>query len=181
LYNWAGATNGENGSIDDQGEAVYDVAYEKVQGVCPDGWHLPSDMEWSDLEQAIADAVAGIYSTDGTVSLESDFRTTAAWRGTSQGQKMKSTTKVNNQVTNGSSFSAATAGFNALLVGEVYDVDDVGSFRDDFGMRASFWSSSSYSNIYAYGRILLHGDTGVDRFCYGYRSNLFSVRCKKDN
>jgi len=34
LYTWAAATNGGSGNI---------------QGICPDGWHLPSEAEWNEL------------------------------------------------------------------------------------------------------------------------------------
>jgi uncharacterized protein (TIGR02145 family) len=33
--------NGATGSLSNPSE---------VQGVCPDGWHLPSDAEWKELE-----------------------------------------------------------------------------------------------------------------------------------
>ncbi len=40
LYNWPAAMNGEpSGASSPSG----------VQGVCPTGWHLPSEIEWSDL------------------------------------------------------------------------------------------------------------------------------------
>ena len=40
LYTWAAAMNGAaSSSINPSG----------VQGVCPDGWHLPSDAEWTEL------------------------------------------------------------------------------------------------------------------------------------
>lgn len=40
LYNWAAAMNGAVSSNNNPSE---------VQGVCPDGWHLPSDQEWTEL------------------------------------------------------------------------------------------------------------------------------------
>ncbi|GHV10658.1 hypothetical protein FACS1894162_5270 [Bacteroidia bacterium] len=41
LYTWAAATNNENASTDNQAGATHDA----IQGICPDGWHLPSDLE----------------------------------------------------------------------------------------------------------------------------------------
>lgn len=41
LYNWEAAMNGEESS---------DLNPGNVQGVCPTGWHLPSDSEWKQLE-----------------------------------------------------------------------------------------------------------------------------------
>ncbi len=40
LYNWAGAMNGTSSS---------DTNPSGAQGVCPAGWHLPSDTEWTEL------------------------------------------------------------------------------------------------------------------------------------
>jgi uncharacterized protein (TIGR02145 family) len=41
LYTWAAATNGASSSNTIPGN---------VQGVCPTGWHLPSEAEWAELE-----------------------------------------------------------------------------------------------------------------------------------
>src|SRR5690554_1799854 len=40
LYNWTAAMDGEASSTTNPSG---------VQGVCPDGWHLPSDAEWTEL------------------------------------------------------------------------------------------------------------------------------------
>jgi uncharacterized protein (TIGR02145 family) len=40
LYNWPAAMNGGVSS---------DLNPSGVQGICPDGWHLPSDAEWNEL------------------------------------------------------------------------------------------------------------------------------------
>lgn len=40
LYNWAAALNDETGS---------NANPSGVQGICPDGWHLPSEAEWQEL------------------------------------------------------------------------------------------------------------------------------------
>jgi uncharacterized protein (TIGR02145 family) len=175
LYNWAGATDGKNGSKGNQSNAIYDTNYEKIQGVCPTGWHLPSDMEWSDLEEEIA-ATAGIYSTDGTVSLPSNFRTTDGYRNTTHGKKMKSTTRVFSTVSDpeGTSNLASAGGFDALLVGNV--TNDISG---NFGEQTLFWSSSSGNGTNAWARGLDRSNEGVNRY-FGNRSIQFSVRCKRD-
>ncbi len=40
LYSWHTVMNGEKGSNDNSS---------RVQGICPTGWHVPSDAEWSEL------------------------------------------------------------------------------------------------------------------------------------
>ncbi len=66
LYNWPAAMNGANDSESNPSG---------VQGICPDGWHLPSKSEWEQLEVAlggenIAGAqLAGQYELWGTGNL----------------------------------------------------------------------------------------------------------------
>lgn len=58
FYTWAVATNGKN--LDASGFGP-DVTInegglnegEAVQGICPPGWHLPSDKDWTELENGI--------------------------------------------------------------------------------------------------------------------------------
>jgi len=51
LYNWPAAMNGAASSTTNPSG---------VQGVCPDGWHLPSDAEWTELTDYLGGAsVAG--------------------------------------------------------------------------------------------------------------------------
>jgi len=49
LYNWPAAMNGEESS---------DTNPSSVQGVCPDGWHLPSDAEWAELIEYLGNTLA---------------------------------------------------------------------------------------------------------------------------
>ena len=44
LYNWKAAMNGESGS---------NSAPSGVRGICPEGWHLPSNVEWATLQHAL--------------------------------------------------------------------------------------------------------------------------------
>jgi uncharacterized protein (TIGR02145 family)/uncharacterized repeat protein (TIGR02543 family) len=60
LYNWSTAMNGASSSR---------LSPSGVQGVCPAGWHLPSNAEWTALE----DAVGGV-STTGT-----KLKSTSGW------------------------------------------------------------------------------------------------------
>jgi uncharacterized protein (TIGR02145 family) len=65
----------------------YSIA-QGAQGICPTGWHLPTDIEWKTLEMAL-----------GMTQTEAD---STGWRGTDQGTKLK---------------SRGTSGFQALLAG----------------------------------------------------------------
>jgi uncharacterized protein (TIGR02145 family) len=48
LYNWPAAMNGTASSTTNPSG---------VQGVCPDGWHLPSDAEWTELTDYLGGAI----------------------------------------------------------------------------------------------------------------------------
>ena len=37
-----------------------------IQGICPNGWHLPSDQEWSELEKAIYSNIGKFSTSDKT-------------------------------------------------------------------------------------------------------------------
>lgn len=70
LYDWETMMNGEGGSIS---------VPSGVQGICPDGWHIPSDEEWKILER-IAETGTGndtIWDNNG-------------WRGYNVGKNLKS-------------------------------------------------------------------------------------------
>jgi uncharacterized protein (TIGR02145 family) len=156
LYTWAAASgrtgvtgNEENKSDQDQ-----------HQGICPTGWHLPSDYEWTQLTDVISASTDGAYST-----------TTGTGNA---GTKMKSITLVD-VATNGTSKSRTANGFDALLVGRVYS----GS-SSIYGTYTLFWSSSSYSSTYAWYRYLDYSSTGVGRNNSG-KYNMYSVRCKKND
>jgi len=50
LYTWAAAMNGSSaGNSNPSG----------IQGICPDGWHLPSDNEWEELAKFISEDNGG--------------------------------------------------------------------------------------------------------------------------
>ena len=51
LYNWAAAMGDKESSADNPSG---------VQGACPDGWHLPSDAEWTQLFDFVASDAANV-------------------------------------------------------------------------------------------------------------------------
>ena len=132
---------------------LYD--WETALGVCPSGWHLPSDDEWCTLTQYI----------DPTVNCN-----TTGWSGTDCGYKMKSTS---GWYWNGNGSDAY--GFTALPGGFRYSS---GSFYY-LSYSGTWWSSSEYSGTYAWRRHLYHDYDGVYRSYY-YKTTGRSVRCLKN-
>jgi uncharacterized protein (TIGR02145 family) len=184
LYTW-GAANIGTATTEDT-NAFFGTTSDR-QGICPDGWTLPSDYDWNQLEREIA-TNQGKYA-DGEITSctwDSSYENNTGWRpgeGNSSskwwGRTMKSNTKVKNAngdnvatYPNGVSKTDGT-GFNVLLVG----ARESGSGAT-FGSYAHFWSSSAGSATAAWRRYLDSGSSGVVRYTTtkGY---LYSVRCKK--
>ncbi len=129
---------------------------EGTQGICPDGWHLPSDAEWKTLEMYLGMSQS---QADGI-----------GWRGTDEGVKMKSTSGWNNNGngTNSSGFTAFPGGGRSSS----------GSFGY-LGLGGNWWSSSEGSGAHAWGRGLGYNHDQVGRGNYG-KAGGFSVRCIKN-
>ncbi|MDR0680423.1 MAG: hypothetical protein LBG15_01025 [Dysgonamonadaceae bacterium] len=171
LYTWAAANIGTSAT---ESSDAFAGTVSTRQGICPSGWHLPSDYEWNQLEEVIALSAVDEYSTTGPTSWNTNYSTTIDHRGFLHGNKMKSTTAVvDGQTTNGTSKSCSEGGFDALLLGIIYS----GSAHV-YGVDAYFWSSSSNGEAYAWGRLLYRGAGGAYRLHFG-KYNLLSVRCKK--
>ncbi len=78
------------------------------------------------------------------------------------------------QATSWVSSATNISGFNALPAGYQYDN---GSFLDDFGSNATFWSSTPDDSSYAYS---LYVDSDSAIVNDQYVSLALSVRCLKD-
>lgn len=62
------------GALYQWNELMQYTVTEGIQGLCPDGWHIPSDLEWCTLEQTV----------DNSISCAAIF-----WRGIDGGTKLK--------------------------------------------------------------------------------------------
>jgi uncharacterized protein (TIGR02145 family) len=199
VYSWAAASGRTDTDADNVGSGQPGHGTNKPnasdyrQGICPDGWHLPSDYEWSELEQEIATNPSK-YSSQITpysnLAPATFFNSTQAFRPdasltdlTYWGRQMKSVTPVVATIsippTNGTSNSPDKGGFDARLVGLVRDS---GETTVNYCNCAHFWSSSSdnfYGDHIAIVRSLCSGETGMERAGFS-KINLLSVRCKKN-
>jgi uncharacterized protein (TIGR02145 family) len=129
-----------------------------VQGICPTGWHLPTDAEWCTITTYI----------DATVNCSS-----TVWSGTNAGGKMKvmGTTYWNSPnagATNSSGFTGLPGG-GCTLDGAFYYL----------GSGGWFWSSTDYSPTLAWLRFLSCNDANIFR-SPDTKGQGFSVRCLKD-
>jgi uncharacterized protein (TIGR02145 family) len=135
LYNWYSINSTANGN----------------KNVCPTGWHVPSDAEWTILIDFLGgESVAG--------------------------GKMKSTgTKYwlspNTGANNSSGFSGLPAGARGGVDGEFVSNNDYGDF----------WSSTEgTSSLSAVLRGIGYNSSEIYRLDYVFKNNGLSVRCIKD-
>ena len=154
VYNWPAAM---------AGEASSDSVPSGVQGICLNGWHLPSDEEWKIIEGEVdSQYVYPDLEWDGT-----------GWRGTDAGGNLKETGTThwyspNTGATNSSDFTALPGGYRGYY----------GSFLK-VGDYAYFWSSTGGNTSYAWSRGLTYNSASVSRYGY-YNDGGFSVRCLRD-
>jgi uncharacterized protein (TIGR02145 family) len=131
-------------------------AVNDARGLCPTGWHVPTDGEWMELEMELG-MTAGQANATG-------------WRGTDQGAQMKASFS-DSPFWNGTNSS----GFSALPGGFCYDVD--GSFYY-LGSVGYWWSSTPFGSS-IWSRDLGSGSSDVGRGTDDVLDG-FSVRCLKD-
>ena len=148
LYNWVAAMDGAaSSSANPSG----------VQGLSPEGWHIPSDDECIQMEICI-----GMNEDDANDIL---------WRGTDEGTKLKATSGWNN---NGN--GTDDYGFSALPSG----IRDYNSQFNYVGIDYNWWSSTRTGHgDDAWFRKLNYLSTNI---CRGGGHDYFgrSVRCVKD-
>lgn len=143
LYSWPAAMNGEVSSSGNPSG---------VQGVCPDGWHLPSAYEWDELKENLGgDVAAGKMKEEGYEH----------WMSPNTG------------ALNVSGFDALPAGFSHL---GHFDYLTAGA---KFWSSRAF--VSSYSDVTDEAFILsLEYDSEFASIRNGATNDFFSIRCVKD-
>jgi len=122
-----------------------------VQGICPNGWHLPSEEEWWSLVVAVD---ADITEFSNTNAAGKALKSQSGWRSRGNGTD--------------------AFGFSALPTGVRYYN---GTFKHQ-GDYAYFWSSSGPAS-YAYYMYLRY-DCKFAGMNYNFKYYAKSVRCLKD-
>jgi uncharacterized protein (TIGR02145 family) len=131
-----------------------------AKGICPGGWHLPTDAEWMTLEEEVE-------STTGI-----DWNSTG-WRGTDAGGNLKETGTSHWQSPN--TGATNSSGFEALSGGSRFPDETFNNLTS----RANYWSSSENGSD-AWGHNLGYENAQMHRNYYN-KTYGFSVRCLRDN
>jgi len=142
LYNWPAAMNGAASSTTNPSG---------VQGVCPDGWHLPSNAEWTELTGYLGENAGRKLKATGTIEAG-----TGLWYDPNTG------------ATNETGFTALPGGYRGSY----------GAFVN-IGYYGYWWSATEYDTFYAWSRYMYFNGSSVYRSSYDKEVG-FSVRCVRD-
>ncbi len=124
---------------------LYDwYAISDSSNIAPEGWHVPTDEDWVELEMSLGMSQSEVNKTD------------AGWRGTDEGGKLKETgyshwADPNTGATNISGFFALPGGCRH---------GQYGTF-DYLGTDAYFWSATESQKSWALARSLYHNKSEI--------------------
>ena len=159
LYNWPAAMDGSTTA--------------GTRGICPEGWHLPTDAEWTTL----MNTALSIYQQEvtpspafGSQDEDSEGNNTAISSMLSGSSDWTVYNDVPNCPGNNSNPLRNATGFSAVPSGN-YD----GAFNSR-GQAVDYWSSSAYDSGTAWIRVWFYYAAGVVR-AYDVKGSAFAVRC----
>jgi len=141
-------------------EAMQYVTTEGTQGICPAGWHLPTDDEYKTLEMYL-----GMSSSEAN---------DIGYRGTNEGSKLAGNEPLWTDGDLDSNADFGTSGFTALPGGYRGTGGAFGGLADG----ANFWSSSE-DGTSAWGRHLRYAHAQMYRLNYN-KAYGFGARCLRD-
>ena len=143
LYNWYAATD--------------------VRNIAPEGWHVPTDAEWKELEMYL-----------GLSQSEADAE---GFRGSNEGSKLAGNADlwnngvlVSNSAFGASNFTALPGGQRDHNNGQYYNISNC----------AWFWSSTEYNDDSSWYRDLYYFYSEIGREIPLSKNYGFSVRCVRD-
>ncbi len=167
FYTWNEAVDCEDKWIDEDGDGwgykKWCALKDPVQGVCPDGWHMPSLREWANL----------IYAVGGEYVANNALRSKKGWSGENNG-------------TDDFGFSAIPVVYNKGYDGQFYEKNNDANFwsSTDYegeyeAYRFGLPSDGFYRALDSYGDSYIHISNRVD-LSKASKSERLSVRCVKD-
>jgi uncharacterized protein (TIGR02145 family) len=159
-YQWA--YDGNESNVNTYGRLYTWYAITDNRNVCPTGWHIPTDAEWTTLTDYLTNNGYGYWGIGD--NLAKPMAATSGWT-----TNTLASTPGNDQANNNSSgFSALPSGFRPF--------DGTYNYIGNSGF---WWSSTEYSSTDAYSRIIQYDNGYVNSFSI-YEHYGISVRCLRD-
>jgi len=147
------------GGLYQWGEVMQYNTQQGIQGICPQGWHIPTDEEWKVLEGAV-DSQYGIGDNEWDDWGQRGFdvspilRTTSGWYENENGTDLY--------------------GFSGLPGGMLF----FPNYFNYVGMYSYYWTSNEHNGYKAWRRSINYHNYSHRHF--DYPTFGFSVRCLKD-
>ena len=172
-FDWGGSSTGAYGvyNNDEEYAASYGLLYngyvvDDIRNIAPEGWHVPTDDEWKELEVAL-----------GMSQSEADQYN--KWRGTNEGSQLAGNRELWSDGLIKSNPEFGASGFNALPIGyRGYGPYLNGNYYP-IGLSCYFWSSTESDSSYAWYRVLGSQQSEIMRLVIK-KYNGLSIRCVKD-
>ena len=144
--------------------ALYNWYAVNTGKLCPSGWHVPSDAEWTTLTNYLS--ANSTYWCGGNSSyIAKSLASTTSWDSSTNYCAVGNNLSANNST----GFSALPGGYRFYSDGSFYSLDKHGYW----------WSSTENDGSNAWNRNLNYNNANVNRNNNNKR-NGFSVRCLRD-
>ena len=155
LYNWPAVMHGDSSST---------VNPSGVQGICPNGWHVPSDAEWTQMTDYVGGQLQ-YQCSDSSIYIAKALASITGWSSSTETCAVGNNQGMNN-----------TTGFSTLPAGYY----NFGQYYG-FGCDAYFWSATEIegNGYWASRRHLDCNSAIVDRY-RSYKGSGYPVRCLRD-
>ncbi|MBL7931569.1 MAG: fibrobacter succinogenes major paralogous domain-containing protein [Bacteroidia bacterium] len=173
---WSNLTTGAYSwyNNDISNKATYGALYNwhavNTQKLCPKGWHVPSDEDWTKLETYLANNGYNYDGSNSTTNVRAKIAKALAEKSGWTADASAGAVGNSDYATyrNKSGFAGLPGGFRA----------DNGTFNY-VGEYSIWWSASEENPNCAWYRDITYNNPMVDR-AYGFKKNGFYVRCIKD-
>ena len=160
LYDWAAALD-INPACNSNllSHASCNVTETKHKGICPEGWHVPSDEEWN----ALALAVGGTWHPLRIAGATTSLKATIGWN------------------TDSSAPGTNSSGFSALPGGYGYYVGDTDAVFELVGDAGYWWCATEFSADRANYTNMFYSNSDMEYYGGNGKTALSSVRCVQND